>query len=46
MNFIKGVMVGTAISLSAMMLYNESSKGGMNKMMKQGKKWMKNMKFM
>lgn len=46
MNFIKGVMVGTAISVGAMMIYNESSKGGMNKMMKQGKKWMKNMGMM
>ena len=41
MNFIKGVILGTCISAGALMLYNESSKNG-KKMMKQGKKWIKN----
>ena len=46
MSFIKGVIVGTAISTGAWMIYSESTKGGMNKMMKQGKKIMKNMGMM
>ena len=46
MSFIKGVIVGTAISTGAWMIYSESTKGGMNKMMKQGKKFMKNMGMM
>ena len=46
MSFIKGVIVGTAISTGAWMIYSESTKGGMNNMMKQGKKFMKNMGMM
>ena len=46
MRFIKGVIVGTAISAGAWMLYNESKKTGKNKMMRQGKKFMKNIGVM
>ncbi len=42
MKFVKGVIVGTCISAGALMLYAESTKTG-KKMMKQGKKFMKNM---
>lgn len=43
MNFIKGVIVGTAISAGAWMLYSESTKTGRNKLMRNGKKFLKNM---
>lgn len=46
MKFIKGVILGTAISAGAIMLYNEATKTGKNKFMKQGKKFMKNMGMM
>lgn len=46
MNFIKGVILGTAISAGVLMLYNEATKTGKNKFMKQGKKIMKNMGMM
>ena len=46
MKFFKGIILGTALSAGAWMLYNETSKGGMNKMMKQGKRFMKNMGMM
>lgn len=46
MSFIKGVIVGTAISAGAWMIYSEATQGGMNKIMKQGKKFMKNMGMM
>jgi len=46
MNFMKGVILGTMISAGAIMLYNETTKGEKNKMMKQGKKFMKNMGMM
>ena len=42
MKFFKGIILGTALSAGAWMLYNETSKGGMNKMMKQGKRFMRN----
>ncbi len=43
MKFMKGVIWGAAISVGAWMIYNETAKGGKSKMMKQGKKFMKNM---
>ena len=43
MNFIKGVIIGTAVSASAIMLYTETSKMNTKKMMKKGKKFMKSM---
>ena len=46
MKFIKGIIVGTAISAGAWMLYSEATKTGRNKMMKTGKKFMKNMGMM
>ena len=46
MKFLKGVIVGTAISAGAWMLYSEATKNGRNKIMKQGKKFMKNMGMM
>ncbi len=46
MKFIKGIIVGTAISAGAWMLYSEASKSGKNKMMKYGKKIMRNMGMM
>lgn len=46
MKFLKGIIWGTAISAGAFMLYNEATKTGKNKLMKQGKKIMKNMGMM
>ncbi len=46
MRFIKGVIVGTALSATAWMLYNESKKTGKNMIMKKGKKFMKNLGMM
>lgn len=46
MNFVKGVIIGTVISASAWMLYTETSKNGKKKIMKQGKKLIKNMGIM
>ena len=46
MKFIKGVILGTVISAGAWMLYSETTKNGRNKVMKQGKKFMKNMGMM
>ena len=46
MKFIKGVIFGTAISAGAWMLYSEATKPSRNKLMKQGKKFMKNMGMM
>lgn len=46
MKFIKGLIVGTAISAGAWMIFSETTKSGKNKMMKQGKKFMKNMGMM
>ena len=45
MKFIKGVIVGTCISAGAFMWYAETTKSG-KKMMKQGKKIIKNMGMM
>lgn len=46
MNFIKGVIVGTAISAGAWMIYSENTKGGRNTLMRQGKRIMKKMGMM
>lgn len=46
MKFIKGVIVGTAISAGAWMLYTESRKNGKNTLMKKGRKIIKNMGMM
>ena len=46
MNFIKGVIVGTAISAGAWMLCSETTKCRRNKIMRQGKKVIKNMRMM
>lgn len=46
MNFIKGVILGTVISAGAWMLYSETTKTSRSKVMKQGKKIMKNMGMM
>ena len=46
MKFIKGVIWGTVISAGVAMLFNETSKSSKKKMMKQGKKIMKNMGIM
>ena len=46
MKFIKGLIVGTVISAGAWMLYSETTKNGKNKMIKQGKKFIKNIGMM
>ena len=46
MNFVKGVMMGTLISAGVALYYTETTKNGRKRMMKQGKKWMKNMGIM
>ena len=46
MKFIKGVILGTVISAGAWMLYSETTKSEKNKVMKQGKKIMRNMGMM
>lgn len=47
MNFVKGMFIGGAIVAGATMLYMETtSKSDKKKMMKQGKKFIKNMKMM
>ena len=45
MNFIKGVLVGTAISAGAMMLYLDANKSNKRKWMKQGKDFLKKMEM-
>ena len=42
MKFIKGVMVGASISVGIWMMYSERAKGKRNKMMKEGKKFIRN----
>ena len=42
MKFMKGVMWGIAMTTGIWMICNETSKDGKNKIMKQGKKIMKN----
>ena len=46
MKFIKGVIVGTAISASVWMLCSEDTKCKRNKIMKQGRRFMKSMGIM
>ena len=46
MKFLKGVLFGTAISASVWMLCSEDTKCKRNKMMKQGKKFMRSMGMM
>lgn len=43
MKFVKGVIIGTCLSAGAYMLYMETNKVTGKKLMKKGKKWMKNM---
>ena len=43
MKFAKGLMVGTLISAGVAFFYSETTKGGRKRMMKQGKKMIKNM---
>ncbi len=42
MNFVKGVVVGTCISAGVYMLYSETTKSDAKKLMKKGKKMLKN----
>ena len=46
MNFFKGVIFGTVISTGAWMMYSETTKNSRNKVMKQGKKFIKNIGMM
>ena len=46
MKFAKGVMIGTLLSAGVALFYTETTKGGRKRMMRQGKKWMKNMGMM
>ncbi len=43
MKFVKGMVMGTLISTSAIMLYTEKNAMKKNKMMKKGKQLMKKM---
>ncbi len=43
MKFIKGVMLGTALTASAMMMYSGSIDESKKKMMKKGKQFAKKM---
>lgn len=45
MKFIKGMVLGTCITAGAFMFYTENTKKG-KKMMKQGKKFIKNIDFL
>ena len=45
MKFMKGLVFGVAMSAGAWMLCSEETKCTRNKMMKQGKKIMKNLKM-
>lgn len=42
MNFTKGLMVGTLISAGVAIYCNEMSKSTKKRMLRQGKKWIKN----
>lgn len=46
MKFAKGLMVGTLISAGITLYYSETTKGGRKRMMKHGKKMIKNMGWM
>lgn len=43
MKFAKGVMIGTLISAGVALYYTEINKSAGKKIMKQGKRWIKNM---
>ena len=43
MKFIKGIMIGTMLSAGVVWMYNESTNKGKNKIMKKGKKFLKEM---
>ena len=43
MKFIKGVMIGTLVSAGAIWMFSEASSVDTKKMMKKGKKFIKNM---
>ena len=43
MKFIKGVMIGTLVSAGAIWMFSEASNMETKKMMKKGKKFLKNM---
>ncbi len=46
MKFVKGIIIGSCISAGAVMLYTETKKNGTKKLMKQGKRFIKNMGIM
>jgi len=46
MKFAKGFMMGTLISAGIALYYSETTKGGRKRMMKHGKKMIKNMGWM
>lgn len=46
MKFAKGIMIGTLISAGVALYCTETGKMSKKKMIKQGKKWMKNMGLM
>ena len=46
MKFIKGMIMGATISIGAWMLCSEETKCKRNKLMKQGKKFIRNMGMM
>ena len=43
MKFMKGVMLGTIVSAGAIWMYGEATNKGKKKMMKKGKKFLKDM---
>ncbi len=43
MKFIKGLMIGTVVSAGALWMYGEVSKKDRKKLMKKGKKFLKDM---
>ena len=46
MKFAKGLVVGTLISAGIALYYSETTKSDRKRMMKHGKKWIKNMGWM
>jgi len=46
MKFAKGVVIGTLISAGVALYFSETTKGGRKRMMKQGKKMIKNIGWM
>ena len=45
MKFMKGLMIGTVVSAGALWMYGEVTKKDKKKMMKKGKKFLKDMGF-